>query len=262
MELLTVFWVDAAGTWTLRKVFASKVRITTSLLHFAKGCYSLSHPWALRQCKSPKWDPIYTILYDGSHIPPLLPFHLKITSPSVKWVTTTQIKTQGHLICTYAMVNCDSYQRFPRGWPWLWEAAGDFCSSWLHVAQKDVLGTAALGHVLLGTFSSHIPLSLRRQHMGQTQPWIRTFTLHLAWVLSCTCSYLVIFPSTLSQITSHSPRSVPLLAYGMEWITQFLMKTSIFKSCLMEEDYSDLWDKSSTTESEQSRCQREKTPNI
>lgn len=154
MELLTVFWVDAAGTWTLKKVFASKVRITHLSSYVAKGCYGLSHPWVLRQCKSPKWDPIYTILYDGSHIPPLLPFHLKITSPTVKWITTTQIKTQGHLIYTCAMVNCDSHQRLLRGWPQLWEAAGDFCSLCLLWHRRTCWGHArasvacAAGHVL------------------------------------------------------------------------------------------------------------------
>lgn len=119
-------------------------------------------------------DPIYTILYVGSHIPPLLPFHLKTASLTVRWVTTTQIKTQGHLLYTYAMVNCDSHQRLPRG---------------CHGCGKLLVTSALCGykwhrrtcwgqwHVLLGTFSSQTPLSIRRQPMGQTQPWTRTFPL-------------------------------------------------------------------------------------
>lgn len=134
----------------------------------------------------------------------------------------------------------------------------------LPVPTCDIEGHAGdmhvpLWHVLLGMFSPQTPLSLRRQHMGQTQPWIRTFPslLHKYYAI-----YLVVFPSTSSQLTSHSPCSFPLLTYGMEWITHFLMKTRMLKSCLKEEDYSDHWDNSFTVDSQNKAVGRQKKPNI
>lgn len=111
MELLTVFWVDAAGTWTLRKVFSSKVRITHLSSHVANGCYGLRSPWAPRQHQRPKYYPIYTILYVGSHTPPLLLLHIKSTSAAVTWVITAQTETQDHSIYTYPVVSHASHDQ-------------------------------------------------------------------------------------------------------------------------------------------------------
>lgn len=142
--------------------------------HFAKGCYSLSHPWALIQCKSPKRDPIYTLLYAGSHIPPILPFHLKITSPSVKWVTTTQIKTP----CRGKLWQSPKVTERMAG------AVGSCRWLLLLMATRTCWHRRTCwGQRLCGTFYSQTPLPLRRHHMSQTQPWIRTFPLPLAWVL-------------------------------------------------------------------------------
>lgn len=111
MELLTVFWVDAAGTWTLRKVFSSKARITHLSSHVANGCYGLRSPWAPRQHQRPKCYPIYAILYVGSHTPPLLPLHIKSTSAAVNWVVTAQMETQDHSIYTYPVVSHASHDQ-------------------------------------------------------------------------------------------------------------------------------------------------------
>lgn len=204
-------------------------------------------------------DPIYTILYVGSHIPPLLPFHLKTASLTVRWVTTTQIKTQGHLLYTYAMVNCDSHQRLPRG---------------CHGCGK-LLVTSALcgykwhrrtcwGQCLCGTCCwAH---SLPRPHcQSEDNPWAKLNRgpgLFLSLLHKYCAIYLAVFPNTLSQLTSHSPHSFPLLAYGMEWIIHFIMKAWILKSCLKEEDYSHHWDNSSTVDSQNKAVGREKKPNI
>lgn len=211
--------------------------------HFAKGCYSLSRPWALIQCKSPKWDPVYTILYAGSHILPILPFHLKITSPSVKWVTTTQIKT----LCNGKL------RQSPKVTERMARAVGSCWWLLLLMATRGIEG-----HVGDSAFlACSIPHCL-----SEDNTWAKLSPgsgLFLSLLHEYYAIYLLVFPSALSQMTSHFPLSVPLLAHGMEWITHFPMKTRIHKSSL-KEDYSDHCDNRSTIDS-QNKADR-KTPNI
>lgn len=148
MELLTVFWVNAAGTWTLRKVFFSKVRITHLSSHVANMCYGLSCP--TRDPNVIQFTPFYMLAL----------IHLHFCHSISKVHLLQSIESQLHKSKSRAVRSIPTpwqtvmvTNRLPSGWPQLWEAASQVCfPAAMFTMQRPAGDNAstpcAAGHVL------------------------------------------------------------------------------------------------------------------
>lgn len=210
MELLTVFWVDAAGSWTLWKYLPPKWESHTSLSTFSKvGCYSLSHPWAMQESQM------------GSNLHNFICWLSHTSNYAISSQNYISFSKLSHNHTNQNPGPFDLYLCHCKLWqsPKVTEGMVRVVEScWWLLLLVATCGTEGHAGDSASVLQAH---SIPRSHcLSEDSTWAKPNpgSGHFLYLLHEYHVIFLVFLSALSQIISHSSLSVPLLAHGMnEW---------------------------------------------